>query len=44
MIMTDKVIPIIDIRAKRAGLNHPLNVLIERAQILKKGLKKALPN
>ena len=39
--MTNKVIPIIDVRAKRAGLNHPLNVLIERAQILKKGLKKS---
>lgn len=39
--MAKKIISIIDARAKRTGQNHPLNKLIKRAQILKKGLKKS---
>lgn len=39
--MTEEIISIIDARAKKAGQNHPFNKLIERAQILKRGLKKS---
>ena len=39
--MAKKIISIIDARAKKTGQNHPLNKLIERAQILKNSLRKS---